>query len=242
MSVESMALALKVTGLLPKEKLVLIGIANHDGDGGAWPTMATLAMYLGASERTAQRVVASLVGKGFVSVGINAGGAEWTRKDRRPNLYQLHLHGVTDVSSRGPRGDKIDADGVTELASRGDTALSPKTSLEPSIEPSLEIGDAFTDFWAGYPRKIGKPAALRAWKKVKGGEILAVMLGLSLWVKFWKDSRTEDQFIPHASRWLNERRWEDPVAKPPGGGNDGGPGPGYHWSERRQIWIADGMG
>lgn len=102
----------------------------------------------------------------------------------------------------------------------------------------MELGDAFTDFWLNYPRKIGKPAALRAWKKVKPGEYLAVMLGLSLWVKFWKDSKTESQFIPHASRWLNERRWEDTVTDPVPDVVNGG----RRWDERRKIWLEPGVG
>ena len=51
MSIESVAQALKPRSLTATQKLVLIGIANHDGDGGAWPSMTTLAGYAECSER-----------------------------------------------------------------------------------------------------------------------------------------------------------------------------------------------
>ena len=51
MSVESISWALRVQELTPTDKLVLIGIANHDGDGGSWPSIATLAMYAASYTR-----------------------------------------------------------------------------------------------------------------------------------------------------------------------------------------------
>lgn len=129
MSVEAMSLALRVAGISPTEKLVLIGIANHDGDGGAWPSVATLAVYANASERTVQRAIASLQARGLLTVEANAGGNANTRGDRRPNLYVLHLDGVTSASPRSRNG-------VTSEAQRGDTAMSP--------EPSSNHPDTFS--------------------------------------------------------------------------------------------------
>ena len=33
--------------------------------------------------------------------------------------------------------------------------------------------------------------------------------GLIKYIKFWESNKTEKQFIPHPSTWLNQRRWED---------------------------------
>lgn len=126
MSVESMASALRLQGLPPVEKLLLIGIANHDGDGGAWPSIATLATYTGLSVRQTQRTVQKLVDRGLVEVGVNEGGNKKTKNDRRPNLYILHLDGVTSQAERGdtqtsPRGVTPDV-----------TRTIPGTIQEPS--------------------------------------------------------------------------------------------------------------
>src|SRR5688500_8017373 len=92
MSVEALAVALHHTKTTnPTTKWVLAGIANHDGDGGSWPTIATLAKYALCSERTAQRAVAELVALGEVEVEAQAGGTRDWRSDRRPNLYRFLL-------------------------------------------------------------------------------------------------------------------------------------------------------
>lgn len=112
MSVEALSLALNFPGVNAAERLVLIGIANHDGDGGSWPSMATLARYACVTERSVQRTIARLVERGLVSVSYNEGGTIKTRADRRPNSYVLHLErGDTGVGSS--RGDTGVAHGVT---------------------------------------------------------------------------------------------------------------------------------
>jgi DNA-binding transcriptional regulator YhcF (GntR family) len=67
MSNEAMAIALHHSRSSGTTKLVLLGIANHDGDGGAWPSLATLATYAGGvSERTVSRAIGELVELGEV--------------------------------------------------------------------------------------------------------------------------------------------------------------------------------
>lgn len=134
MSVESMAAALRATGLTPAEKLLLVGIANHDGDGGAWPSIGTLAVYLGASQRYVQRTLGKLVDKGLVTVTHNAGGNSKCPANQRPNLYRLHLS--TGVHNRPPlepwRGE--------HAGQLPPTDSSPKPSLEPSsIKPVADL-------------------------------------------------------------------------------------------------------
>ena len=66
----------------------------------------------------------------------------------------------------------------------------------------------FLTFWTIYPRKVGKPAALKSWLRQKPpiGAVLAALewqRGDEQWVK------DGGQFIPHPSTYLNNRRWED---------------------------------
>jgi hypothetical protein len=72
-------------------KLVLVGIANHDGDGGAWPSMATLARYAGVDARNARKAVAKLVALREVRVYVQEGGTLDWDDNRRPNRYELLL-------------------------------------------------------------------------------------------------------------------------------------------------------
>lgn len=73
--------------------------------------------------------------------------------------------------------------------------------------------DGFARFWQAYPRKVGKAAAEKAWKRLKPPpELLETMLA-ALGVAKTTSGWTKDggQFIPHPSTWLNGRRWEDEV-------------------------------
>jgi hypothetical protein len=77
-TVEAMAIALHHSRSRGSAKLVLIGIANHDGDGGAWPSMGTLSLYAGCNERNVHYAVETLVKLGEISVDTNGGGMRAT--------------------------------------------------------------------------------------------------------------------------------------------------------------------
>ena len=147
MSIESIAICLHHSKAAKTEKLVLLGIANHDGDGGAWPSVATLARYANCSERHVQRAIQSLVELGEIQVVDQAGGNEETRRDRRPNLYKVLVRCPVDCDGTSQHRTRGDADGTpsngaTESDLRGDisgtngvTPVSPEPSLEPSSKP-----------------------------------------------------------------------------------------------------------
>lgn len=72
-------------------KLVLLGIANHEGDGGAWPAVATLMRYAHADRRTVQRAIERLVDLGELQVLRQKGGNDMTHSALRPNLYRVKV-------------------------------------------------------------------------------------------------------------------------------------------------------
>lgn len=91
MSVEAMALALHHSEAKGTAKVVLLGIANHDGDGGAWPSIPTLSAYANVDERGVQRAIDSLLELGELRRDVQAGGLRHMADYDRPNLYQLTL-------------------------------------------------------------------------------------------------------------------------------------------------------
>lgn len=71
---------------------------------------------------------------------------------------------------------------------------------------------AFAAFWKAYPLKVGKGAAEKAFDRamriIGGVDPLAVLLlALDRIAPTWA-SMDRDR-LPHASTWLNQRRWED---------------------------------
>jgi hypothetical protein len=97
-----MAIALHHSRATGSARLVLIGIANHDGDGGAWPSVATLAKYAAVTPRNVQKAVQLLERLGEIRRHVGAGGTHMTADHMRPNLYQFTLRcpPTCDHSSR----------------------------------------------------------------------------------------------------------------------------------------------
>lgn len=78
------------------------------------------------------------------------------------------------------------------------------------IEPEY-----FEDFWEEYPRKVGKKMARIAWGRIKPNQQLSEKIIKALYNqnKAWTEKGTEMDYIPHASTWLNQERWEDEIAE-----------------------------
>lgn len=71
----------------------------------------------------------------------------------------------------------------------------------------LDRIEAFGQFWNLYDKKIGKMMALVAWKKLSDDDISAVLNVVENYVR----STPEKRYRPHASTFLNQRRWEDDI-------------------------------
>lgn len=69
---------------------------------------------------------------------------------------------------------------------------------------------SFQEFWAAYPRKIGKQAASAAWDRTvrRGSQPTEIIEGLLNHLASGSFS-TEEKYIPHATTWLNSKRWLD---------------------------------
>lgn len=89
MSVEALAVVLHHSRAKGTAKLVLIGIANHEGDGGSWPAVGTLAVYANVSRSNVQRALLALETLGEVHRSTQDGGTRSTPDWDRPNLYRV---------------------------------------------------------------------------------------------------------------------------------------------------------
>jgi hypothetical protein len=110
-----------------RARLVLLAIADHQGEIGAWPSISTLAKMVNASERSVQRDIQHLQDIGELRVEVQNAP---TRTQYKSNLYWVLLPGVTDLAS----GVTKSQSGVTESAS-GVTAGGVLTLKEPLLEP-----------------------------------------------------------------------------------------------------------
>lgn len=162
MSVEALALVLHHSRAKGTAKLVLIGIANHAGDGGSWPTHKTLAKYANVSERNVRQAIARLVELREVSIEGQAGGTRECPDNRRPNRYTVLVvcpswcdrtsqHRDTrrrqtalpapPLSTGGSESTTQDTSGGSEATTLGGSLSTTKPSLEPEptkVEPQLQ--------------------------------------------------------------------------------------------------------
>lgn len=72
-------------------KLILIKIADMDGDGGAWPSMETLANAAMVTKDAARKAVRQLEQLGEIRTHLNEGGGIRTQKHMRTNVYEFLL-------------------------------------------------------------------------------------------------------------------------------------------------------
>lgn len=156
MSVESIAIALHHSRATGTAKVVLLGIANHDGDGGAWPSVDTLARYANVSRRNVQNAIARLVELREIQVLRQAGGDHSVADSHRPNLYRVTLRcpptcdrttrhrqrsgapidliePLAGGVSESTPGDDIDAGGVSEP-----TPKPPLNQISQVVEVTTE--------------------------------------------------------------------------------------------------------
>lgn len=155
MSIESMAIALHHSQAKGAARLVLVGIANHDGDGGAWPSVATLAKYAGITARNVQKHIDALQELGEIERMVQQGGTRQTPDWGRPNLYRFLLrcpagcdrtknHRVVDKS---PDPLSVATPGVgsdTPPVSVATPAPLSVATPEPPIEPSMNTASVWS--------------------------------------------------------------------------------------------------
>ena len=87
---------------------------------------------------------------------------------------------------------------------------------KPPSSPSVTDG-VFDAFWSAYPRKVGKLAARKAWRKLKldskSNEVLDAIARCKTSEQWRKD---RGQFIPHPATFLNRGGWDDQPDVPRG--------------------------
>jgi Winged helix-turn-helix DNA-binding len=195
-------------------------IASHRDDyREAYVTRNEIARRTHISVGKVTLAVRRLTQLGILSVETLAGGRGhprwvitidfdvWAPAQRSPG--DLKGHEVTS------RGHDVTFEGGSHLS------IQEEQGEEHSERRALVIvADDFDSFWGAYPRKVGKAAARKAWDgALKRASVDEVLMGASRVITLWQKYGYEQQFIPHASTWLNRDGWEDevtPRAKPQG--------------------------
>jgi hypothetical protein len=244
-------------------KLVLLALADRADDAGmAYPSIATLAADTDLDRKTVMPALAHLERLGLVVCARGVG---------KSTRYQLILTAVTTVEPVPKTGQVQEAapvpkTGPTSPKNGTRTYQEPITNLKtpfiPPPQPSAEVvADAtvveptskpkakkpqtlpagFEDFWAAYPRKQAKQAALKAWTKIKPSPELLDRILADVRHRHQHDPGWHRGFTPHPATYLNGARWEDDLT--PTNGDDRHAGPresaAEKWDRLNRTPLAD---
>lgn len=226
-----------------RDRLVLVYLADrHNIDTGVcWPSLGRIADDMGITKPTVRSAFRSLEELGLIEKA-DPGLATGCMEGRKPTVWRLNLDMVRgkDVftGKDGLTGkDAFTPDGSRRVYPTGKDAFTPevKTALpKPKENPNgtqsdepkdpqgaLEVpvqttADEFAEWYAGYPRKVGKKAAEKAYKRARksGATREALLDGLARSMRSWeREGRPKDKY-PYPSTWLNQERWEDEETMP----------------------------
>jgi hypothetical protein len=89
--------------------------------------------------------------------------------------------------------------------------MIPILSVVPAASVPAGVEEEFAGFWRAWPRKVAKAKALQAYRTArKHATMEEIAAGLRSQLP---DLRTREvHLVPHATTWLNQRRWEDDPA------------------------------
>ena len=196
MSLEAMGYCWRVRGLTCAQKLVLLALANrHNPDTGQCnPSLDRLAEDVGITRRNVINHVNALVDAGHIV-------REHKVTTTGYKASQYRFPGVDTITTGSVGADTTPSVGIDTTPSVGiDTSSETKKETKDSAYP-------FSSFWEVYPRKVAKPQAEKAWKKLKDKDRYVCLshIGHRTWP-------TDKQFIPHPATFLNQRRWEDDLS------------------------------
>ncbi|MBM6927251.1 helix-turn-helix domain-containing protein [Pseudoflavonifractor phocaeensis] len=191
-------------------------------DSRCWPTNRTLGADLGLSPKRISSLLSLLESRGHIEVEMVCDPE--TGQVIRRYIYPVvkSRRGSPQNRDTSPRaqGEGIPGNGEEkykeerkkETIPGGADTAQPPAGMDG--ERGLQVKGAeelFQVFWEEYPKKVDKQRACTAFKRLRvTPEMLGVMLqalSVQKGSRQWREAN--GQYIPHASTWLNGRRWED---------------------------------
>ena len=124
---------------------------------------------------------------------------------QQPNVVCMSGYTKTPLSDNP-------SDGKAVLRKSGPLISTDKEiSTDSNNTSSSDDDGAFEKFWSMWPKKVGKVAAVKAWKKVKDkpATLSLILINLEMHANAgdWKDV----QYIPNPATYINQERWTDQV-------------------------------
>ena len=204
----------------PAYRLVLLKLADCANDSGArsFPSIQTISCECELGRATVMRALKWLQAEGWIEQVAHARhhqSSEW-----KVCVTSEGVRYQNDTPSPETPEVSSCASEVSSCAPRGIIRANPTSICTTVIEPSVPVrayDGGFNAFWAAYPRKVGRGAALLLWQHLKPDASLQARIQAAL-----AQQRTSEQwlteggrFIPHPRTWLSQGRWDDEPVRVP---------------------------
>lgn len=233
MSISAISAALRATTTPTGEQLATTRIVTlhalatftNEETHECYPSLETLMRHTGLSKNAIRAAFKDLEAYGWL-----------TRRHRtaRTTVYRINVDAITDANRRERKPKDYNTVGApvqpvestVELVEAETPAPVPavpapvQTDLIPAapVKKTKKKGSTparvesdFLDFYAAYPRHVGKEAARRAFEKaVKAGTPAAdIVEGARRYAAATAAAGTETRYVAHPATWLNAGRWSD---------------------------------
>lgn len=112
---------------------------------------------------------------------------------------------MDDASSEGEKEKEKEKEIEKEVEIEHECVKRVCAESKPQAE-----GRSFTGFWEDYPAKINREEAWEAWKAINpdAQTVGRIKAGLEAWKRSPQWTEDGGRYIPSASKWLKDRRWE----------------------------------
>lgn len=181
--------------LNPTQKIVLLALADYaDDEARCWPAMRTLAEKSSLSERAVRNAIRSLEEVGYLTTEtrVRPNGSQTS------NVYWLNVPGGAARGAGGPSPET--------------TPPEPSSNPQKNTPPTPTRDEsAFEALWSVWPNAKGKQPAKRAWFRLTLAQQNAHLGAIVAHANAYR-ANTPPQYIPMLSTFLNQERWDDPLA------------------------------
>lgn len=184
------------------EKLVYLVLSSHIGDQGTWfMSHAQIAEEAGISAASVKRALFALRDRGVVSW---VGRADPLTGAQLGNSYRITVHPLG-------QGDlPPSSQGATPPLSVSDQKKNPEEETKDS-PPTPSDDNGFAAIWQAWPNKSGRKPALAKWMRLSVRQRAEILPKLVAHANAFRLHRAP-QYIPMLSTFLNQERWDDPIA------------------------------
>ena len=171
-----------------------------DSRGFCWASNRYFADLFKVTENTIQNHIGSLVKRGYIRREVV--------RDERNTVVERRLYAGTYVVTPSPKN--LGEGSPKNFGEPPQNNLGYINTSNINKSPIVPKGDSedFDRFWKAYPKKVGKKAAQKAFRKVHVPvETLLQAIDRQKCSDQW--SKENGKYIPDASKWLNQEKWND---------------------------------